>query len=141
MTKEKTETLDQIEIVRWFELNYPDKSDLLFGNILAGTYIPGKNNFKNYHRLFQAKKAGSRKGYPDLSLHVARGGYHALFIEYKTLEAKSPYLKNGSYSSAYPEQVEYGKKLILEGYYFTFGVGVKSTIDIIKNYMEGKLIR
>ena len=140
MTKEK-ELNDQIIIVRWFELNYPDKSDLLFGNILAGTFIPGKNNFKNYHRLFQAKKAGSRKGYPDLSLHVARGGYHALFIEYKTLEAKSPYLKNGSYSSAYPEQVEYGKKLILEGYYFTFGVGVKSTIDIIKNYMEGKLIR
>ena len=29
------------------------------------------------------KQQGVRKGVPDLALHVARGGYHALFIEMK----------------------------------------------------------
>lgn len=138
MRNEK-ELQEQIIIVKWFELIYPDKSDLLFGNILAGTYIPGVNKTKNFRRLMLAKKAGNRKGYPDLSLHIARGGYYGLFIEYKTTESKSPYLKNGNYSSAYPEQIAYGKKLIQEGYFFTFSVGIDSTIDLIKNYMGGKI--
>lgn len=31
----------------------------------------------------KAKAAGMKKGFPDISLPVARGGYHGLFIELK----------------------------------------------------------
>ena len=31
----------------------------------------------------KVKKSGMRKGYPDLFLPVARGGYHGLYVELK----------------------------------------------------------
>jgi len=48
--------------------------------------------------IWQAKKAknnGMKRGYPDIFLPVARGGYHGLFIELKRVRGGvvSPYQK------------------------------------------------
>lgn len=54
------------------------------------------------------KAEGLRKGYPDLGLDVARGGFHGLRLELKRL--------NGVPSAVSPEQRAWGEWLMTQGY-------------------------
>ncbi|MFZ2602521.1 MAG: VRR-NUC domain-containing protein [Candidatus Omnitrophota bacterium] len=54
----------------------------------------------------QMKRAGYRKGYPDISIFEPRGKYHGMFVELKS-----------STGVASPEQEQWHKELTARGYY------------------------
>ena len=63
-------------MIAWFDLQYRGYSQLLQGNI-AGVNLTATQGLR-------AKKAGYRKGTPDLDLKVACEASHGLLIELKT---------------------------------------------------------
>lgn len=71
------------------------------------------------------KKAGMRKGAPDLVLDAARGPYHGLRIEMKS--------ENGTESA---EQQEFGRYLEGAGYHFLFCYGAAPAIAAIQEYLR-----
>ncbi len=71
----RSEHDDQVALVRWFDLQYPD----LRGR-LAACPNGGQRNVIVASKL---KAEGVRPGYPDLNLLVARHGFSGLFIEMK----------------------------------------------------------
>ena len=75
------------------------------------------------------KKMGVKKGYPDLILDIAKGGYHGLRIELKKLKG----------SRTEPEQIERLDMLNAEGYYAVIAKGFDEAIAVIEGYMAGTL--
>ena len=73
------------------------------------------------------KKAGMRKGIPDLILDCARGGYHGLRIEMKRI--------NATESDKSAEQKDVGEYLTSAGYKFHFAAGADEAIAAITAYM------
>jgi hypothetical protein len=74
----------------------------------------------------KAKRAGMKKGYPDISLPVACGGYHGLFIELKR-----------KYSGVVgKEQKLWLKALNDEGYKAEVCRGADEAIDLIIRYLK-----
>jgi hypothetical protein len=71
----------------------------------------------------EMKDEGQKKGYPDLTLDVARGIYHGLRLE----------LKYGKNTLA-PEQIQWLQLLDDEGYYCVACWGAKEAIDVIAAY-------
>lgn len=71
------------------------------------------------------KEMGTKKGFPDLFLPIAKGPFHGLFIEMK--------IATGRIS---PEQDDYRRLLIEEGYRYEFCYTAEGAINLIKNYLE-----
>ena len=69
---------------------------------------------------------GRKKGVPDICIPVARGGFHGLYIELKSLTGKPT-----------QEQKQWLKTLTSEGYRATICYGAAQAIEEIKNYMKG----
>ena len=69
---------------------------------------------------------GLRKGVPDLTLPVPRGGYHGLYIELK---------RPGRYAVA-PEQKEWLEGLRQNGYRAEIAVGWDAARELIVEYLE-----
>jgi len=72
------------------------------------------------------KRAGMKKGYPDLFLPIPREGFHGLFIELK--------VKGGRLSK---EQRDWLRALNNQGYYACVCYGFNAATDTIKNYLDG----
>lgn len=75
----------------------------------------------------KAKKAGMKRGYPDIRLDVARGIYHGLRIELKR--------RRGGVVS--PEQKTWLKSLLREGYLAVVCRGEDEAKETIMRYLEG----
>jgi len=73
----------------------------------------------------KAKNSGMRKGYPDLFLPVARGGYHGLYVELKRK-------KGGKVSDA---QMWWLERLELQGYFSAVCRGYDEAVETIINYL------
>lgn len=72
-----TEADEQMAVFEWAQWNmtkYPELA-LMF-------HIPNESNVPVQYRV-KLKKMGLKSGVPDICLPVARGGYHALYIEMK----------------------------------------------------------
>jgi hypothetical protein len=84
----------------------------------------GKNG-KTYSPEAQKFKAmGTKAGYPDLILDIAKGGYHGLRIELKTAKGRPTKL-----------QLERIGMLNDEGYKAVVAYGSNDAISVIKDYM------
>ena len=70
----------QIMCVRWFGLQYPQFSDRLHHSPNGGR--------RNAREGARFKAMGTRAGFPDLFLAVARDGWHGLFVEMKSDEGR-----------------------------------------------------
>lgn len=77
----------------------------------------------------KAKKAGMKKGYPDIFLPVARMKWHGLYIE----------LKREKNSRATPEQNNWLFKLSEQGYLPCICKGKEAAIRVIIQYLDGNL--
>lgn len=77
------------------------------------------------------KRQGLKRGVPDICLPVSNGKYHSLYIELKRM--KQPGVK------ASEEQKWWIKELGEEGHYCKVCFGYKEAIDVITNYLEGKV--
>ena len=94
-------------------------------------HVPNSGHGKNLGQASMLKATGLRTGYPDLILDKARGGYHGLRIEMKTL-------KGGTVS---PEQREWIDYLRAEGYCAEVCRGRDEAMAVISSYMLGNLVR
>lgn len=134
MTKStgETEHDDQVRIFAWAEIAkgaYPEL-DMLFA-IPNGAKLPWKKDSQGRRFSSEAvrlKKEGLRPGVPDMFLAVPRGPYHGLFIE----------LKHGKNKPS-GVQVSFLAALSSQGYYAVPVWEWQDAIQLITNYLEGKL--
>jgi len=80
------------------------------------------------HQAVMAKKGGMKKGYPDVHLPVAYGGYHGLFIEMKR--------KDGKPSDVSREQRAWLADLSEQGYQTAVCFGWEEAARLIAGYLE-----
>lgn len=80
------------------------------------------------HQAVLAKKSGMKKGYPDVYLPVAYGGYHGLFIEMKR--------KDGKPSDVSREQRQWLADLAAQGYHVAVCFGWEEAARMIAGYLE-----
>ena len=109
----------QTNIVKYIRYQYPA---LLYCASLGGQYqryISQRN---------KAKATGYVKGFPDLGIYEARGGFHGLFIEIKQI---------GSYPTK--EQREWIIELNKRGYYACVSKGFDSVIKVIDDYLNNNI--
>ena len=74
------------------------------------------------------KRMGVKRGYPDLILDIAKGGYYGARIELKK--------EKGGRTSK--EQKERLQMLADEGYYAVVAKGYDEAVEVISKYMEAK---
>ena len=76
----------------------------------------------------KAKKSGLLKGVPDICLPYRNNKYSGLYIELK---------KEGGKAS--PEQLNFIKYLLSQGYYAEVIKGYNPTITLISNYLRNEI--
>uniref|UniRef100_A0A6H1ZER9 Putative VRR-NUC domain-containing protein n=1 Tax=viral metagenome TaxID=1070528 RepID=A0A6H1ZER9_9ZZZZ len=79
----------------------------------------------------KAKRAGMKKGYPDIHLPVSRGGFHSLYIELKRL-------KGGRVE---PEQKAWHGRLRLEGNKVMVCRGSVEASEVIMDYLSKNILK
>lgn len=126
-TKESDE---QAALFRWadeFKREYPELA--LLNGSLNGVHLSKAQAGK-------AKAAGMRKGFPDISLPVPRGGHHGLYIELKI----KPY-RNAKGKMVYPqvskEQQWWINALTGNGYRAVVCKGCDAARAEILTYLKG----
>lgn len=115
LIKGNQEHYEQVRIFHHFESNAPD----IYRRLVATPN--GGWRGKKAGGFMQAE--GQKKGYPDMSLDVARGVYHGMRIELK-------YGKN----SLSAEQRDYLRQLSDDGYYSVHCVGWMEAVEAITAY-------
>lgn len=116
-----TELQEQIRIFEWAEIQSRTYSELsLLYHI--------NNNSRSVVRGALNKRAGVKKGFPDLCLPVARKGFHALYIE---LKAEGGTLKL--------EQVQQMDALRRQDNLTCVCYGAEQAIRIILAYLKGTI--
>ena len=114
----RSEETEQMALIDWCNINtckYPEL-ELIY-------HVPngGKRSKTEAVRL---KRAGVKKGVPDLCLPVPRRKYHGLYIEMK--------YGNGRTSK---EQKDWIKKLNEQGYYAVVCNGFEEAREVIEKYI------
>lgn len=116
-----TEADEQMAVFEWAQWNmtkYPELA-LMF-------HIPNESNVPVQYRV-KLKKMGLKSGVPDICLPVARGGYHALYIEMKRTKR-----------SATSEQQKWTiAKLNAVGNIAIICKGAEQAIENIVEYLKG----
>jgi hypothetical protein len=119
-----TEYQEQSAVIDWWarvHKGYGLPAFALF-SVPNGAYLAS-----GYMGAGMLKRAGMRKGIPDLILDCARGSYHGLRIEMKRI--------NATESDKSAEQKEVGEYLMSAGYKFLFASGADQAIAAIEEYM------
>ena len=118
-----TEAQEQQALIEWATLAAHKHPELALLTHIANE---GKRSGRTGAQLV---RMGLRKGFPDLLLPVARGGYHSLAIELKRS-------KGGKTSDA---QRWWINRLLEQGYYATVCYGWQDARRVIEDYLKGEL--
>ena len=110
-----TEEYLQSEVIRYIKLQYPKARHCAS---LGGIYTGPRQAAK-------AKRTGYSRGFPDLQITEARGGFFGLFIELKTLRGRATTV-----------QKEWIKDLKSRGYAAYICKGIDETMETIDAYMS-----
>jgi len=105
----------QSNVVKYLKLKYPK---VQYCASLGGQYQ------KYQSQRNKAKATGYVKGFPDLGIYVAKGGYYGLFLEIK---------EKGYATKEQKAWIDYLKQ---NGYYATIAKGLDECISIIDKYMS-----
>lgn len=93
---------------------------LLYANPNAGKRTPGMVGY--------LKAEGWKKGIPDLTLPVARKGYHGMYIEMKRAD--------GTEADVTTEQAWWIERLCEHGYYAVWARGAAHAWQVIEWYLS-----
>lgn len=129
----RPEYAEQSAVVAWWRLQYPHRARLLIANLNGAKLAPvagrafahlpeGVRRGIAWKRL---EEQGAVKGAADLFLSIPSGDYAGLYIEMKTERGKQS-----------PEQAEFEKAVIEQGYGYCVPKGAKAAIDCIISYLE-----
>ena len=83
--------------------------------------------FRGWNAGKKLKAEGVKRGVPDIFIPVSRNNYHGLFIEMKRSDGKES-----------PEQTQYIKSLIEQGYFAYTCYAAQEAIDLTKTYFGVK---
>lgn len=121
LTPEPYEYQIQISVIEWAE------TERYKGNPLA-LYLHHSPNGgdRDKREAARFKAMGTQSGYPDLTLDIAKGGYHGMRIE----------LKRSDNDNESDNQVTRIGLLIEEGYHAVITKGYDATIAAIAAYMK-----
>lgn len=114
------ESTEQKFIFDWAKLNY-NKYPCLEWCLFA---IPNGGS-RNKLEAVNLKRQGVKAGVSDMTLQVARGGFHGLWIELKTRRNK-----------ASKKQVDFLKEMREQGYLGCVCYGAPEAISTIIDYLE-----
>jgi hypothetical protein len=111
------EQIDHINIVNWFNYQYPKLSDDLhhFANERACSIQQGRI----------LKRMGVKRGVSDFFLAIPSNGYHGLWLELKVGKGKLS-----------PEQILFIDRKISNGYMAIAVWGFDAAIEVIKSYLK-----
>jgi hypothetical protein len=126
MPETRSEYDEQVAVFQWAALYQSKYPDLFFlnGSIMGGTGLTPAI-------LNKLKKAGMKKGKPDINLPIARGGYIGLWIELKRRGGPNPS----------QDQIIWLRALDHAGHLALCCKGSDAAISIIKQYVTGKLLK
>ena len=116
----------QAVVVKWFKAQYPELAGCVWANLNAQmflSYLPKKTAFRVLGFLY---KIGMKKGVSDLTIAVARGGKHGLYIE----------MKDKSTGRLSLEQQDHLELMQAQGYEAIWCHGSDIAMAAIKTYME-----
>lgn len=129
----RPEYAEQSAVVAWWRLQYPHRARLLIANLNGAKLAPVAG--RAFAHLPEAvrrgiawkrlEEQGAVKGAADLFLSIPSGDYAGLYIEMKTERGKQS-----------PEQAEFEKAVIEQGYGYCVPKGAKAAIDCIISYLE-----
>lgn len=129
----RPEYAEQSVVVAWWRLQYPHRARLLIANLNGAKLAPVAG--RAFAHLPEAvrrgiawkrlEEQGAVKGAADLFLSIPSGDYAGLYIEMKTERGKQS-----------PEQAEFEKAVIEQGYGYCVPKGAKAAIDCIISYLE-----
>lgn len=117
-----TETSEQEAVVDWCRWNISRYPEL---ETLHHTVNEGKRSVVNGAEL---KRMGMSAGFPDLSLHCAKGKYHSLHIE----------MKKDRKSRVSDKQKEWLARLNKYGNFVVVCYGAEAAIRVIQKYLNLK---
>ncbi len=97
--------------------------------MISGNPHQGGGGFQAITRGRRMQAEGQRKGYPDITINVPRGGYHGAYIELKILKGRTS-----------PEQKDWLVKLVNYGYLATVIAtnDPQEVIDWVTSYLKGE---
>lgn len=116
------ELTEQSMVARYLAVRCPNA---LFTSSIAGVHV-------KMTTFICLKRAGYKKGTPDLMIFEPKNGFHGLFIEMKT--AKTSCSAKGQST---PEQKQWQRDLIDRGYSAHICYGFEEAKAIIDNYFFG----
>jgi len=118
---ELSEYQHQVKIFEWADMMSVQKPELkLLNASLMGVHL-------SFKILNKYRKAGVKKGYPDIFLPVPKGIFHGLFIELKKVGGSAPT----------KEQTEWLNELVGWGYDCYCCKGSQAAISTIESYLNG----
>ena len=113
------EAKEQEALMAWARL-----SEARYPELKLLHHIPN-GGFRHYATAVSMRRQGVRRGVPDLSLPVARGGYHGLYVELKR--------KGGKLTD---EQAEWIDALCESGYQASVCYGWEHARQTIEEYLN-----
>lgn len=117
--QQKTELTEQQAVIDWCDINsgrFPELKTIY--------HIPNEGRRSTIGGA-ALRKAGLKKGVPDLCLPVPRGGWHALYIE----------MKKDRSCKCTKDQLAFQNILARQGNYCTVACGADEAILVIKWYL------
>jgi hypothetical protein len=121
-----TEHAEQSLLVKWAALQLERHPELAYLVAVPNFFGNVGNVHARMGAAMRAKAEGRKKGYPDLILDVARGGFHGLRIEMKKV-------KGGSVD---PEQRAWHEWLRSQGYRVEVCKGWEAARDVLLDYLQ-----
>lgn len=120
--------------IAWMHRNHPAYS-------LIDDYLYAIPNGANCEQVFDRRLGewtspsrirlvaeGMRRGYPDLGMDLARGGYHGLKLEMKSEQGKLS-----------PDQEKWRERLIAAGYCWALRRSASTAWSLLCDYLDGKI--
>ena len=117
LIKGNGEHYDQVRVLDWLERNMKD--------VYRYTHATPNGGLRSKITAIKMVAEGQKKGYPDLSIDLARGGYHGLRIE----------MKHG-FNRLTTEQIDWMSRLSDAGYYCFEARSPEEAIEAIKEYVS-----
>lgn len=111
------EHYDQVRVLDWLERNMKE--------VYRYTHATPNGGLRSKTTAIKMVAEGQKKGYPDLSLDLPRGGYHGMRIE----------MKHGD-NRLTAEQFEWMTRLSAAGYYCFEARSAEEAIEAIKEYVS-----
>lgn len=138
-----SEHAEQVLLFSFARMQEPRHPELrlMFAIPNAGGYSGGFKS--NVARVVRMKREGLKPGVPDVCLPVARGGFHALYIEMKRLKPRMTKTKGMRYDATKqtPEQIEWMDRLSEAGNLVAVCTSAQEAQATVMAYLHGEIVR